>query len=291
MKTTIGFRRYWGPLNTFFLLGIIAPVMAVAPPVVPDVRLAGGITALEDVGIYGVSYRYTDGRTGAMPVGWTGDFEETTGIACRPFGMQNGKRAFMLHPIWRGGTGDTDQTFHLRLPAARQIRLGFSIAMREGFVGPGKSDGATFRVFVNERVLLDTNKIDAVWSDYHFDLTRYAGQSITLRFETDPGPRGNSSFDFALWGDRQISVVGSSALKKVDAIAPSANGVAFSTRLSSMPAPFLEGWTAVHQGKSRVALGFGGYLRLVAPDGRLVRSDAPEVTTRVQQTPVPDKSS
>ena len=36
------------------------------------------------------------------------------------------------------------------------------------------------------------------------DLTGQAGKTVTLRFETDPGPQDNSSFDFALWGGRQV---------------------------------------------------------------------------------------
>ncbi len=33
------------------------------------------------------------------------------------------------------------------------------------------------------------------------DLSRYGGQEITLLFSTDPGPRGDSSFDWAAWSD------------------------------------------------------------------------------------------
>ncbi len=37
--------------------------------------------------------------------------------------------------------------------------------------------------------------------DGEIDLSRYRGQQITLLFSTDPGPRGDYSFDWAAWSD------------------------------------------------------------------------------------------
>jgi Bacterial membrane protein YfhO len=39
------------------------------------------------------------------------------------------------------------------------------------------------------------------WMDGEMDLSQYRGQEITLLFSTDPGPRGNSAFDWAAWSD------------------------------------------------------------------------------------------
>ena len=39
-------------------------------------------------------------------------------------------------------------------------------------------------------------------------MTGLVGKTVTLRFETDPGPQDNSSFDFALWGGRQVVLMG-----------------------------------------------------------------------------------
>jgi hypothetical protein len=174
----------------------------------PAVHIGGGITRIDDIGFYEVGWVYRNGQGGSMPVGWTGHFDEATGISCTPFGSQAGKSAFLIHPPWRGGTGVTNQTFHLALPTASEIRLNFAVAMKEGEVGPGKSDGATFRVFVNGVSLYDFNQTTAVWAPSFLNLTKYAGQTITLRFQGDPGPRDNPSFDYALWGDRQLEVTG-----------------------------------------------------------------------------------
>lgn len=175
---------------TALLLGLcLLPAVGHAQDTAPPaVTLPGGVTRLDDVGLYAVTYRYDDGRTGAMPVGWAGPFTEDTGIACEPAGVQDGRDTFLLHPPWHGGTGHTDQTFHLVLPRATKITLAFAIAMRTGVTGPGKSDGAAFRVFLDGRPLLDRLKTDSAWSASEFDLTADAGKTISLRFETDPGP-------------------------------------------------------------------------------------------------------
>jgi hypothetical protein len=81
----------------------------------------------------------------------------------------------------------------------------------DAMAGPGerpRSDGATFRIFANGRILLDEHRADANWKPFSFDLTDLAGQNVVLRFETDPGPRNDASFDFALWGERELWLEG-----------------------------------------------------------------------------------
>jgi hypothetical protein len=160
----------------------------------------------DDFGDYQVGLAYRGRKEERFPDGWTGDFDDRTGIACRPFGEQNGRRAFLLHCPWRGGTGIAFQQFAVALPRARAIHLRGATAMRADIVG--KSDGATFRIFVNGRKLLDVNRTDASWQLFDFDLTALAGQRAVIRFETDPGPRDDPSFDFSLWGDRELALDG-----------------------------------------------------------------------------------
>lgn len=178
------------------------------------VNLHGGTTSLDEIGIYSVTFRYRDGQSGKMPNGWVGMFYGSTGISCTPYGEQNGKQCFLIHPPWRNGTGVTDQTFKLKLPPAKEIELEFSIAMATFVIG--KSDGVTFRCFVDGRKLLDKNKSDANWSSYRFDLTPYAGHTITLRFEADPGPKNDPSFDYGFWGNRRIVITGAPLQKDME---------------------------------------------------------------------------
>ncbi len=182
-----------------------------APLIVPDAdRLQ-----LDGIGLYAAGYQYRGQAEQRFPSGWSGGFEDRTGVALQPAGEQNGQAAFLMHPPWRGGTGVAFQEFCFRLPAAdivKRIRLVGLTAMRsDALAGPGekpKSDGATFRILANGRTLLDENRADAKWKSFAFDLTALAGQTVTLRFETDPGPRNSASFDFALWGGRELLLEG-----------------------------------------------------------------------------------
>jgi hypothetical protein len=182
-----------------------------APLITPDAdRLQ-----LDDLGMYAVGYQYRGQAEKRFPDGWSGGFESLTGVALQPAGEQNGRVACLLHPPWRGGTGVAFQEFRFRLPPADQvqhIKLTGATAMRsDALAGPGeqpKSDGATFRIFANGRPLLEEHRANAQWKLFSFDLTDLAGQILTLRFETDPGPRDNASFDFALWGGRELLLPG-----------------------------------------------------------------------------------
>ncbi|HLK59577.1 MAG TPA: hypothetical protein VKU00_23650, partial [Chthonomonadaceae bacterium] len=280
---------------------------ATAPP--PAVEIPGGRTALDEIGIYRVTYRYRDGRSAAMPLGWTGHFEDATGISCTPFGTQAGKSVFLLHPPWRGGTGVTDQVLRLTLPKATRLNLHFGIAMKEGEVGPGKSDGAQFQVSLDNRVLMKRLKTDAVWTMFDFDLTPYAGQTVTLDFQTDPGPRDDPSFDYAFWGNREIVAEGTpratsnyvparllptarmlrsawgGAAPNVPApseqnvrltLKPGENHAAFPCDLSATLTVPASGKSAAWSSPA-FGLGFGGYLELVGSDGKIVRSDSAQV--------------
>lgn len=182
-----------------------------APLIVPD----ADHLALDDLGLYAVGYQYRGQEEKRFPDGWSSGFEARTGVALQPAGEQNGRVACLLHPPWRGGTGVAFQEFRFQLPpaaAVRHIRLAGATAMRsDALAGPGeptKSDGATFRILANGHTLLDEHRVDAQWQPFAFDLTDLAGQTVTLRFETDPGPRNDASFDFALWGGRELLLEG-----------------------------------------------------------------------------------
>ncbi len=280
---------------------------AVSSPQKYVVEIYRGITSLDKIGYSKVSYRYDSGLTGTMPEGWSGIFTTDTGIACGPYGEQNGMHAWLIHPPWRNGTGETDQSFELALLQASRITLRFSCAMQTGSTDPGKSDGATFRFFVNGIKKVDYNTKSTMWKAFQFDLTPYAGKVVNIRFETDPGPKRDPSFDFALWGNRELVVNGgpafpSLAFKPVD---PAINAPCHAdgpddaptspnntkglfrlqTTISRHPASFLSGFRCkTAQGYSPLLLGFGSWVDLVMPDGSIVRSNSSKVTATISQT-------
>jgi len=185
---------------------LLAPALTGAawarPVIVPDQPAM----RLDDLGLYEVGYALRGGPEVRLPVGWTSGMDSPNGAACQTAGIQNGRAAWLLHVPWRGHTGVTFQEFTLRLPRVPKIVLRGATALRAD--GVGKSDGVTFRIFVGGTKRLDVSRADDIWQPFAVDLTASAGKTVTLRFETDPGPRDNASFDFALWGGREVVLSG-----------------------------------------------------------------------------------
>ena len=193
-------------LRLLLTLLLLAPALPGAgwgrPVIVPDQPAM----TLDDLGLYEVGYALRGGPEVRLPVGWTSGLDSPTGAACQSAGVQNGREAWLLHVPWRGHTGVTFQEFTLKLPRVPKIVLRGATALRDDAVG--KSDGVTFRVFVDGAKRLDINRTDASWRPFEVDLTAETGKTTTLRFETDPGPSDNASFDFALWGGREVALAG-----------------------------------------------------------------------------------
>ncbi|WP_165227259.1 DUF5696 domain-containing protein [Aquisphaera insulae] len=192
-------------------LPLLLALLAVEDPgqdrldLVPDTSLI----RLDEVGLYRVGYAFRGQPEREFPVGWSGPFDDKTGVACQSVGAVGGKEAMLLHCPWRGGTGTAFQEFRVQIPKAGRTRLLGATAMRADAVG--KSDGVTFRIKGAGRTYLEEHRTDAAWKEFAIDLTGSAGTVVPLRFEVDPGPRGDSSFDFAIWGDRRLAFEGINA--------------------------------------------------------------------------------
>lgn len=186
------------------LLGTAGRAQKAARPVITPDQAA---MQLDDIGLYQVGGRLRSGVALPLPVGWEGGLDAGPhGMACQSMGTQNGKEAWLLHCPWKDATGVAYQEFTVKLPRVSKITLSGATAMRADAVG--KSDGVTFRLFVDGQKRLEVNRTDGNWKPFTFDLTPEAGRTVSLRFETDPGPQDNASFDFALWGVRRLTLTG-----------------------------------------------------------------------------------
>ena len=143
------------------LLVLVLAAPAGAAVIVPDQP----VMRLDDIGLYDVGYAYRGGPEKHFPAGWTG-FSEETGVWCQDAGVRNGKRAFLLHCPWRGGTGISFQQFTFEVPKVARVLLRGAVALREDAVG--KSDGVTFRIFANTRKLLEVHRVDANWRPFEY---------------------------------------------------------------------------------------------------------------------------
>lgn len=189
-------------ITLLVLASLMSPASAQPPVTVPDQP----VTQIDDLGYFQPGYQLRNGPEVYLPVGETYGMDSPTGAACQQASAQKGKEAWLLHCPWRGPTGVSFEDFRFALPASHKILLTGDIALMTQAVG--KSDGATFRIFVDGDKRLDINRKDDTWQPFSIDLTPLAGKTVDVRFETDPGPRNDPSFDFSIWGDRTLTIQG-----------------------------------------------------------------------------------
>jgi len=242
-------------LFTVILLALALPGVGWARPIIVPDRPA---MRLDDLGLYEVGYTLRGGPEVRLPVGWMSGLNSPTGAACASAGVQNGREAWLMHVPWRGRTGVTFQEFTLKLPRVPKIVLSGATALRSDAVG--KSDGVTFRVYVDGARRLEVNRTDDAWKPFSLDLTEWAGKSVVLRFETDPGPLDDSAFDFALWGGREVFLSGFKPLVQSHPAPPPLDLPRLISRQNGNVAPpsGFAGGTSVQVTASEAVLGYKG---------------------------------
>ena len=127
------------------------------------------------------------------------------------------KPAIDAHPPWQGIIGDTFGEWTLLLPDSPRIQLEFDIGLADGSEG---SDGVTFIVSVQGNEIFRQHHNSQRWKHISLDMTRYRGQSVKLRFTTTPGPKGNTGWDWARWGQPKIVSAPLDTLSKVGFFLP-----------------------------------------------------------------------
>jgi len=177
----------------------------IAIPTLKPVRINHTVDLLE-IGEYRVGYKYFNQKKPVyFPIGWMEHFEQNTGVSYTEHGMQNGKSTLLIHSPWRGGAGIAFAEYLLKLPKGRTAEFKFATALRSDVVG--KSDGVTYRVYINDKKMLEENRVDDKWKEHSISLAQYAGNIVKLRLE-----KHDPSWDYSYWGDAQIVLKGASEM-------------------------------------------------------------------------------
>ena len=111
------------------------------------------------------------------------------------------KAAIAAHPPHRGVSGDTFGEFTFALPESPRIDLEFDIGLLDG---SEDSDGVTFIVSVQGDEIVRQHHDEQRWEHISLNLTPYSGENVILRFTTNPGPAGNTGWDWGVWGEPKI---------------------------------------------------------------------------------------
>ena len=108
-----------------------------------------------------------------------------------------------IHDDYIRGDTSTFGEWTLSLPdASTPLYLDFDIGLRDG---SENSDGVTFIVSIQGAEIFRRLYNAQRWEHVRLDLTPYRNQRVTLRFSTTPGPVGNGAWDWAMWGDPEIT--------------------------------------------------------------------------------------
>ena len=173
----------------------------------------GGALGLWRLPVRRVLFQRFGATAQVMPVGWSGAEPGHRGSLATGQTVLRGAtlEAIAVHPPWFGGAGTAVVEYPLRLPESKELRLSFSMAIRDHNPAAGEppSDGVTFRVRVLPweapagqlgAVLYERHTDAKQWEPAEVDLRPYAGRTVRLQLETHPGPKNDTTCDQAYWG-------------------------------------------------------------------------------------------
>lgn len=191
-------------------LTVLAALARALDPVSP----IGGRMSFEEVGLTETGFSDDSGATRFAPEGL---HDDTTGAVIDPGAEMSGVTGCFMHPPYRKGPGPAWQRFRVSLPATPAATLRGMTALREG---AEKSDGVTYTVWVDDERAWTEHRHTLDWNPFTIDLSRWAGKTVALRFEVTPGPANDTSFDWAMWGARELILPGREAAASARAPIP-----------------------------------------------------------------------
>lgn len=181
----------------------IPPVAATEAKLPVNVVPRLGALPLASLKTHRVAWAYLDQEAmEQLPVGWQGSDPASSASFSRTVTTRGTtKQALSMHPPYRPRPGSVAAEYRLRLPSTQPIRLVFANAIRDHGPKEPASDGVTFRVWGNRKILFERHTGAKVWLPGEADLSEFAGKEILLRLESHPGPKRNTVCDSSFWGD------------------------------------------------------------------------------------------
>ena len=199
-------------LHPVALFEAVRPIAAKAAGKQAETRPSDGVLRLDSGADRRVFCRQKDALT-ELGVNFSGSDPASGTHMIRETDTRGGvaRAGFSVHPPYRGGPGVTWNDFRLALPAGKPAVLKFFTALRDSAPSEPASDGTEFKVIVIddafvEKELFTRFSDSKAWQPAAVDLGAYAGQRVTLRLWTGPGPKNNTTCDQCYWGDPVIAV-------------------------------------------------------------------------------------
>ena len=179
-----------------------APISTAQNEALQPRQIQTGITDLLETSRALVGYRL-EGADQETILGayWRG-FDRASGVRFEHYALGAGRKpALFMHCPYVKGPGTAFARFPLVLPAVSPVTLELAIGLR--FDAP-ESDGVTYGVRVNNRLLYEEHCTWKGLKNRTVDLSDYAGKVVELQLDVSPGPQLNTRDDWSLWGNARI---------------------------------------------------------------------------------------
>jgi len=117
--------------------------------------------------------------------------------------------------------GETFLEYTVPVPAGNGASVSFAAGIIDSAIGQ-RQGPMTFKVEVNGTILWQQDVSTGGWQAGSIDLSPWLGQTIKIRFVSNPGPSGNPNFGWCGWSALQMSAAANPALDGVTLAVPPA---------------------------------------------------------------------
>lgn len=174
------------------------------------VPLPIGETRLAEIGLYRVGWQSDGQEPVAMPVSWSGHFDDATGISYKLWGRVLDREALLLHSPWRVPPGRT-WVDSPTCPAAG--RSGSHSPSRWGRTSPSPTRATASRFPVCDPLAQASRAsccastgIKARGANTRSIYPPWRAGLSRCGWQVEPGPKHNASFDYSFFGDAKLTV-------------------------------------------------------------------------------------
>jgi len=190
----------WSRLSGFSWLLLLIPMIVMAGIWINDLATGYRFSRM------GVAYNFIEQLDGARH-SLSGSEGEAVEVQVWTIGAET-KTVLYQHPALSGAS-----RIFFPVSVAPGSRLTFDLALSpDSWEKPG--DGVDFAVYVDTgqgiqrrfSTYIDpkNDELDRRWHTYSVDLDAFAGQDISIIFETGTGPAGDYRYDWAGWGEPRL---------------------------------------------------------------------------------------
>ncbi len=138
----------------------------------------------------------------------------SVGLATMIVGGVSQQAIFTSPPYMAQRGGETFLEYTVPVAAGNSATLSFAAGILDSAIGNRQSP-MTFKVEVNGAILWQQDVSTGAWQAGSVDMSPFMGQTVAVRFVTNPGPTGNPDVGWGGWSALQLSVAADDRLSRI----------------------------------------------------------------------------